>query len=118
MNPEILRESDKRLLNPSGPGVITHLGHGLIIAAVPIYAFTIWKDFGLKVFLRPVLALPIGVLVGLSVVFQNVANYCRELTFELPRSRMVSHYKDIYGEKFLIDVLEPSFRLPESLENK
>jgi hypothetical protein len=114
INPEILRVQDKRLLQPSGPGVITHLAHGLILASLPVYAFAVWKNHGLKAFARPLVSLPLAVLFGGSYVFQNVASYCRELTFSLPRSSMVSHYKDIYGEKFLLDVLEPTFRLPES----
>jgi hypothetical protein len=97
MNPEILREKDKRLLNPSGPGVLTHLVHGFLLASLPIYTYNIWRNFGTKAFLRPIVALPLGVLFGTSIAFQNVANYMRELTFELPRSRMVSYYKDTYG---------------------
>lgn len=105
-------------MNPSGPGVLTHLTYGLFLVSIPVYTFSVWKNFGFKAFLRPTVALPLGALVGANFVFQNVATYMRELTFEIPRTRMVNHYKDIYGEKFLIDVLEPKFRLPESLESK
>jgi hypothetical protein len=97
MNPEYLREKDKRLLNPSAPGVITHLVHGFLLASIPIYGYNVWRNFGVKAFLRPVVALPLGVLFGTSIAFQNVSNYVRELTLSSSRKSMVSYYKDQLG---------------------
>jgi len=105
-------------LRPSAPGVITGLIHGGILLSLPIFAFTAWKNYGIKSFARPQVFIPLGVIVGTSFTFQTVANYCRELTFSLPRANLVTRFKDTYGEKFLLDVLEPSFRLPSGLETK
>jgi hypothetical protein len=46
MNPEYLREKDKRLLKPSAPGVITHLIHGATYLTAPIYSYAVWRNFG------------------------------------------------------------------------
>lgn len=116
MNPDILKEKEKRLLNPSAPGVITYVAHSFLLFTTPIYAFTMWKNFGFKSFVSPKVFIPLGLLMGTSIGFQHVANYARELTFAYPRSKLVQKYKDQYGEKFLIDVLEPTFRLPKDFE--
>jgi hypothetical protein len=97
MNPEYLREKDKRLLNPSGPGVITHLIHGLLLFTTPIYTYSVWSNFGAKAFLRPVVILPLAALFGSNIFFQHVANYMRELTLGPARKNMVSFYKDQLG---------------------
>lgn len=118
MNPDILREREKRLLNPSAPGVLTHVVHATLSLATPIFAYSVWRNFGAKYFLRPQVFLPLGVLVGVNIGFQNVANYMRELTLTIPRGNLVSHYKNQYGESFLLDVLDPAYRLPDSLASR
>lgn len=97
MNPEYLTEKDKRLLNPSGPGVITHLIHGAIFLTTPIYSYAVWRNFGAKAFLRPAVVLPLAALFGTNIFFQYVANYMRELTLAPARKSMVSYYKDQLG---------------------
>ena len=97
MNPEYLREKDKRLLNPSAPGVITHLVHGLFLVSIPVYSYSVWNNFGFKAFLRPAVAVPLVGLVGTNYLFQRVANYLRELTLGPARKNMVAFYKDQLG---------------------
>jgi hypothetical protein len=97
MNPGYLREKDKRLLNPSAPGVISHLIHGLFLVSIPVYAYSVWSNHGAKAFLRPAVALPLGALFTTSYLFQRVANYMRELTLGPARKNMVAFYKDQLG---------------------
>ena len=97
MNPEYLREKDKRLLNPSGPGVITHLIHGAILLTTPIYSYVVWSNFGAKAFLRPAIITPLVALFGFNIFSQHVTNYIREMTLAPARKSMVSYYKDQLG---------------------
>lgn len=118
MNPDILQESEKKLLNASAPGVISSLGHGAILFGATVYAGFVWKNLGLAGFARPVALIPLGGFAGAFVVFNWTANYLRELTLSGPRRKLISTYKDRYGASFLLDVLEPRFRLPESMSGQ
>ena len=82
------------------------------------YAAYVWRKLGTRGFIRPAVVLPLGVLMGGWVGTNFVLNDVRELTFSPARTSMVSRYTDQWGSKFLLDVLEPSFRLPEELDQK
>ena len=116
INPEILREQEKRLLLPSAPGVITSLIHGGLMCSAAVYTGYIWRSFGLKGFANPQAVIPLGAIIGSSIVFQWSANRLRELSLSGARKKLVTLYSDRYGSNFLLDVLEPSFRLPESMQ--
>ncbi len=68
----------------------------------------------LVLYSRPQAIIRLGGVVVSYIAFQKVANYIRELNFSIPRKKLVNDYKEKYGEKFLIDVLDPNFRLPDS----
>jgi hypothetical protein len=115
MNPEILTEQDKRLLSPSAPGVITNLEHAIFMCTTTIFAAYAWRKVGFAGFLKPLVVLP---LVGTWVGFSWINNELRELSFSSARGKMVARYTNEYGPKFLLDVLDPTFRLPEDLQSK
>lgn len=114
MNPDILKEKEKILLNAAAPGAITHLLQGFFIVASSSYSYYTWNNFGFKGFLRAPAVIGLGGLFASYFAFQKVSNYMREMTFAIPRRNLVNDYKEKYGEKFLIDVLDPNFRLPDS----
>lgn len=114
MNPDILKEKEKILLNAAGPGPITHLIHGFFIVSTTTLSYYTWNNFGFKGFLRAPAVVGLGGLCVSYLAFQKISNYMREMTFALPRRNLVNDYKEKYGEKFLIDVLDPNFRLPDS----
>ena len=111
-------QKDKRLLNAAAPGVISNLIHSSFAIGTCGYAVYVWKNLGLLGFARPAVTLPLFGIVGTWMTTNYVTNYIRELQWTSSRSKMVSLYKDQWGEKFLLDVLEPSFRLPQELDPK
>lgn len=114
MNPDILAEREKNLLKPVAPGITTNFWHGFLIASAGIYSAYVWRALGLKGIARnPLSVVPAGVFFGGAVAFDVLANYARELTWYFPRKNMVESYKARYGDGFLLDVLDPRFRLPE-----
>ena len=118
MNPEILTEQDKRLLNPVAPGVITSLIHGAYLFGMTSYSAYVWRKLGVRGFFKPTAVLPLGVLLGGWTATNFVLNEAREMTFSSARSKMVQRYTDQWGSKYLLDVLEPSFRLSEEFDQK
>lgn len=97
MNPDILQESEKKLLQPSAPGVISSLGHGAILGGATLYSLYVWKNLGIAGFTRPLVLVPIGGFAGAFVVFNWAASYLREFTLSGSRRKLVSTYKDRYG---------------------
>lgn len=77
MNPDVLRQQDKKLLNPSAPGVITHLIYGAILVATSAYTLYAWRIHGIKFLAKPKLLIPLAGVFGVNFVFQEVANRCR-----------------------------------------
>lgn len=114
MNPNILKEKEKVLLNAVAPGAITHIIQGFFLLSTTTFSYYTWNNFGFKGFARPQTVVGLGGLVVSYIAFQKVTNYMRESTFAFSRSKLVKDYKEKYGEKFLIDVLDPNFRLPDS----
>lgn len=113
MNPDILTEREKKLLKPVGPGITTNFWHGFLVATATVYSAYLWRSLGLKGIIRnPLSVIPSGVLIGGAIGFDIFANYIRELTWIIPRRNMVKSYSAKYGENFLLDVLDPKFRLP------
>ena len=82
------------------------------MAGTVSYSAYVWRNLGFKGFTRPAVAVPLGALVGGWVGYNWVANNLRELTWSSSRHKMVAKYNDQLGSKFLLDVLEPTFRLP------
>ena len=82
-----------------------------------IYTAYIWRSFGLKGFANPQAVIPLAGIAGSFLAVQWTANRLREFSLSGARSKLVSQYTDRYGSKFLLDVLEPSFRLPEAMES-
>lgn len=82
------------------------------------FALSVWRREGSRGFVRPQVAVTCGALFGSIFTFQFVANYFREFTLAWPRRNMVNRYRDLYGEKYLLDVLDPNFRLPETTVEK
>ena len=80
MNPDILKESEKRLLQPSAPGVLTSLVHGAFIFGATGYTAYIYRYLGGRAFLRPNVLLPYGVIAAGMIVFQSFSSKIRELT--------------------------------------
>lgn len=114
MNPDILTEREKKLLRPVSPGTISCLGQGFFLVSATFYSAYIWRILGLGGIARaPLSVIPVGGLIGAGMAFNFVANYMREWTWALPRSSLVKNYSDKYGPGFLLDVLDPKFRLPE-----
>lgn len=114
MNPDILSFKEKRLLKAAEPGVLTHLGYGALLLTFPFYVIPVYRNFGLKAFLRPQVGAPLVGLIAATIAFQPLANYCRESLWSVPRRKLVEKYKDRWGEEYLLDVLNPTFRLPEA----
>ena len=113
IDPTMLSESDKRLLQPVAPGAITYLLHGALLSTAGLYTYSAWRNIGFSFLIKRKTLIPFVALVGLAVNFQFVANYARELIpWAYARAALVNRSKQKYGEKFLLDVLEPTFRLP------
>ena len=74
MNPEILTQHDKRLLNASAPGVLTHLVHASFAVGVTGYTTYIWRKLGVLGFARPAVVVPLAGMVGSWVGVNWVAN--------------------------------------------
>ena len=64
MNPEILTERDKRLLNTPAPGVISNLVHGAFLCSMTGYTAWVWKKLGTAGLFRPAVVVPFGGLVA------------------------------------------------------
>ena len=111
-DPELLSQREKRLLQAVAPGVISHLIYGSLLAATGWYTFYAWKNLGFGFVANKKTVAVLGGLIGTTYGSQVVLNYLRELTWSFSRSNLVENYKQKYGEKFLLDVLEPTFRLP------
>jgi len=116
MNPDILTEHEKRLLQPAAPGILTNLIHGLLIFSAPAYAFSVWTNHGIKTLIRPTAFLPLAAIVGGDFVFQRVSSSARELLWGQSRADLVNSYKARWGEDYLLDSLNPVFRLPDRHE--
>jgi hypothetical protein len=93
MNPDILKEKEKILLNPVAPGAITHIMQSIFILSTTAFTYYTWNNFGFKGFVRPQALVRFGGLLVSYIVFQKVANYAREATFSYPRSKLVKDYK-------------------------
>jgi len=113
MNPDALTEKHKRLLGSPAPGPISSLFHGGLMIAMGGYSYYVWAKLGVAGFASLRALLPLGALLGSWVGFNWVANELRELHFGPGRSAMVKHYANQYGPDYLLDILDPSFRLPE-----
>ena len=114
MNPEALSEHHKRLLGSSAPGPITSVIHSGLLFSMAGYSGYIWSKLGVVGFLNPRALIPLGALAGTWVGFNWVANELRELHFSPARNSMVKHYTNQYGSDYLLDILDPTFRLPEA----
>ena len=113
MNPDILKSNEKYLLKSAEPGALTHILHGFTLLLVPAYFLPVYRNFGMKGFLRPKVTAPLFGLIGLNIVLQPIANRFRESLWSGSRERLVENYKEKWGEEYLLDVLNPTFRLPE-----
>jgi hypothetical protein len=113
MNPDLLSEQHKRLLGSSAPGVITNVMHGGLLISMAGYSTYVWSKLGLIGFVNPRAVLPLGALMGAWVGCNWVANELRDWHFSRDRAAMVKHYSNQYGANYLLDVLQPTFRLPE-----
>ena len=68
INPDILTEQDKRLLNPVAPGVISFLINGSLAVGTTVLAATTWARFGMGGFLKPQVAVGLVGFLGASYV--------------------------------------------------
>lgn len=97
MNPDYLTETEKKLLKPSAPGVISGLGQGLLTLTVPAYVLTVWNNQGWVAFKQPKVLLPLAVLFGAQYGFQYFANIFRELQQYSSRKKLVNRYVSLHG---------------------
>jgi hypothetical protein len=97
MNPDILKEKEKRLLKPSAPGVITSVIHAFINLAMPLYVYSVWRNHGWAGFRQVRAVLPLAALVGINYGFQQTSSVIRELWMSGARRKMVNQYKDLNG---------------------
>lgn len=74
------------------------------------YVAYVWRSLGWKGFASKA-AIPLAALiVGHRATMYGV-NFIREGVFSFHRSQMVEKYTNQYGAEFLLNALNPSFRL-------
>ena len=74
------------------------------------YSYYLWRTRGLKGF-ASIAAIPIAALVGTRLATNEGLSYVRDYLFYFQRKELVRNYTEKYGEKFLLNVLNPAFRL-------
>ena len=77
MNPDILKEKEKILLNAAAPGAITGIFQGIYIVSTSALTYYTWNNFGFKGFLRPQAIIGLGGIAASYICFQKIANFMR-----------------------------------------
>lgn len=110
IEPSYLTVREKRLLNPVAPGFISYLIYGSFMAGMGVYTAYVFRSFGYKGLISKAMIPAVGIAVGYKVVEFGL-NYGRELLFAKQRGDLVEKYRNRLGKDYLLDVLDPSFRL-------
>lgn len=112
MNPKILTAREKRLLEPVAPGFLTYSFYAFTASLTAGYGAYVWRGYGYMGFLGK----PVIPFIGLYLFCkgsQYGVNYIREQLYTPERNQLVDQYRMRFGEQYLLDVLDPSFKLTE-----
>ena len=74
------------------------------------YTAYVFRSFGYQGLVSKAMIPVVGIAVGFKAVEYGL-NYGREMLFSRQRGELVEKYKNRLGKDYLLDVLEPSFRL-------
>jgi hypothetical protein len=110
IDPTILKVKEARLLQPVNAGIISNLvGIGFMIPT-SVYTVYLWRTRGFRGF-GSIAVLPIvGLYIGRQLT-NEVMSYTRDYLYSIQRKELVENYKEKFGEKYLLSILDPSFRL-------
>jgi hypothetical protein len=101
---------DIRLINPVKPGVISWLSiMGMTFIGATWGAFII-RTSGVRGFYGKGGLVLLGI-VAVSVTMTRIIDEAREMTVYWQRKKLAQQYRDKYGDKYLLKVLDPSFQL-------
>ena len=110
MNPKLLKISERRLLQPVAPGFLSYFAYGSMLSILGSYTVYSWRGFGYKMFISK----PVVPLIGLYVAFKGSMygiNFVREQLYGPERRRLAEHYRNEFGDEYLLEVLNPAFKL-------
>jgi hypothetical protein len=79
MNPNILTEKEKRLLEPVAPGIISSIAITLPLLINSFIAFNIWRKNGIRGIFTQKSLFTLGGLSVLTLITTHTVNYLREL---------------------------------------
>lgn len=115
IEPKYLNVHEKRLLQPVAPGFISYMIYGVFYASIGGYSAYVFRSFGYKGLVSKAMIPALALFAGYKAVDYGL-NIGRELLFSRQRSELVEKYKRKLGKEYLLDVLDPEFRLSPSTE--
>jgi hypothetical protein len=110
IEPMYLSVREKRLLQPVAPGFISYVIYGTFFGSMSVYTAYVFRSLGYKGLVSKAIIPVAGFAVGYKVVEYGL-NWGREFLYAGERSELVEKYKNRLGKEYLLDVLEPGFRL-------
>lgn len=110
INPTFLTVRESRLLQPVTPGPITYFINAGFYISAGLYGAYLWRTRGIRGF-GTLAVLPFAGLIAGRYITNEGLSYLRDFFYFNQRKAMVNSYAGKYGEDFLLDVLNPSFRL-------
>ena len=110
IEPNLLTVREKRLLEPVVPGFLSYLIYGGFLAVMGGYTAVVFRSHGYQGLISKAM-LPV-IALGVSMKGTEYGlNYGREMLYSRQRNALVENYKKRLGENYLLDVLDPKFRL-------
>ena len=110
IEPSYLSVREKRLLNPVAPGFISYLIYGTFAGSMSVYSAYLFRTMGYQGFATKAVAPVIVIGVAYKAVEYGL-NAGRELLFSRQRKNLVEKYQRKFGPNYLLDILDPAFRL-------
>jgi hypothetical protein len=103
-------QKDQRIINPVRPGVLSWMAVMGAYGTTALWGIYVWRTLGFKGFLGKG-GLVFAGLWGASLASIRVCDELREMSAWWRRSKLVNKYRSKYGDEYLLQVLDPSFRL-------